>query len=224
MVRRALVVVDLQEDFLPPDGTLAIKEGRSIVPRINELIKGEQLRQWALVVATQDWHPANHACFASQHGVEPFTQREFARPQSEAGEKQMQVLWPDHCVQGTHGSRLAPSFADAFERIGDKTKTAVVRKGYLQDREFYSCFQDCWGLHHTEMESILQENQVDQVVFVGLAYDYCVLRSAVDCAKKWKSFVVKKLCKSVSPEKEDETDATYRKNGVVIVDDVSEIL
>ncbi|KAI5949326.1 PNC1 [Candida jiufengensis] len=174
MVKRALLVIDLQEDFLPPNGSLAIAEGRSIVEPITNLIK--QPQNWSLVVATQDWHPSNHTSFASQHNVEPFTELEFKHPESNQTKKQ--TVWPDHCVQDTFGSTIEKTFLTEFEKLS--IPKAIVKKGYLQDREYYSCFQDSWGLHHTELENLLKENEIDEVVIVGLAYDYCVLNSAID--------------------------------------------
>ncbi|KAI3406602.2 PNC1 [Candida oxycetoniae] len=225
MTKRALVVIDLQEDFLPPNGSLAIQDGRTIVPAINELLCESELKKWDLVVASQDWHPANHTSFASQHAVSPFTELEFQNP--ETGETKTQVVWPDHCIQGTHGACFAPSFANKLEKVqnGAISKAVVIKKGYLQDREYYSCFQDSWGLHHTEMKSVLETNKIDEAVFVGLAYDYCVMHSAIDCAKSgFKTYVVKSLCKSVDPEKINDTDEMYRINGVIIVDSISEII
>ena len=88
MTKLALVVVDLQEDFLPPDGSLAIKDGRSIVPDINKLLIDPKYK-WSLVIATQDWHPANHISFASQHNVDPYTELTFKHPKGRLIQLQM---------------------------------------------------------------------------------------------------------------------------------------
>ncbi|KAG5419557.1 PNC1 [Candida metapsilosis] len=220
MTRKALVVVDLQEDFLPPNGSLAIANGRSIVKPIIDLINPPLLNQWSLVIATQDWHPSDHTSFASQHGVKPFTELDFKHP--ETGEVKKQFVWPDHCVQGSAGAELESSFAKAFDGI-QSVPTANVKKGYLQDREYYSCFQDTWGLHHTEVKQTLLDHQIDEVVFVGLAFDYCVMNSAIDSAKSFKTYVVKSLSKSVTPENESKVDETYKNSGVIVVNEISDI-
>ncbi|KAI5970118.1 PNC1 [Candida margitis] len=221
MTKKALVVVDLQEDFLPPSGSLAIANGRSVVEPIIKLISDPYVKQWSLVIATQDWHPSNHTSFASQHGVEPFTELDFEHPES--GRVKKQFVWPIHCVQGSTGAELESKFSKAFGEI-DGVPTANVKKGYLQDREYYSCFQDTWGLHHTEMKQVLLDNAIDEVVFVGLAFDYCVLNSAIDSAKSFKTYVVKSLSKSVSPENDSKTEQLYKDAGVIVVDDISDII
>ncbi|KAI5959927.1 PNC1 [Candida pseudojiufengensis] len=220
MVNRALLVIDLQEDFLPPNGSLAITNGRSIVNPITQLIQEPLVQNWSLVVATQDWHPINHTSFASQHNVKPFTELEFKHPETKEIKKQF--VWPDHCVQETFGATIENTFLEVYEKL--KIPKAIVKKGYLQDREYYSCFQDSWGLHHTEIEKLLKDNKIDEVVVVGLAYDYCVLNSAIDSAKSFKTIVVKNLSESVSPESDSKTDEIYKKNGVILVNDISDIL
>lgn len=234
MKKTALIVVDLQEDFLPPNGSLAIKNGRSVIPKINQLLPSQDNHSkfdWSLIVATQDWHPPNHTSFASQHeNVAPFTEIEFIHPEKKLDPKtnqpivMNQIVWPDHCVQGIKGAQLEPLFANQFEKLTkqDDNNTApckIVKKGYLPDREYYSCFQDCWGLHHTELIDLLHEYDIENVVFVGLAYDFCVLSSAIDSAKNgFKTFVLKNYCESVYPEKINDTDKLYIDNGVTIVD------
>ncbi|CAX40866.1 nicotinamidase, putative [Candida dubliniensis CD36] len=232
MKKTALIIVDLQEDFLPPNGSLAIKNGRSVIPKINQLLPSPDKQNsidWSLIVATKDWHPPNHTSFASQHdNVSPFTEIEFIHPEKKLDPKtnqpivMNQIVWPDHCVQGTKGAQLEPSFANQFEKLSEQNSNAVphkiVEKGYLPDREYYSCFQDCWGLHHTELIDLLHEYDIENVVFVGLAYDFCVLRSAIDSVKNgFKTFVLKNYCESVYPEKINDTDKLYTDNGVIIV-------
>lgn len=218
----ALVVIDLQEDFLPSDGSLAVKEGRSIIPLVIDLLDIEKYN-WATVIATQDWHPSDHCSFASQHKVPPYTELEFKHPLGELDsegnmKKQKQFVWPDHCIQHTFGSKIEPQFEAKFQLLDPVLPKKVVRKGYLQDREYYSCFEDCWKLHKTEMEDYLRDNEITQVVFSGLAYDFCVLNSAVDCAKAgFQTYVLKDCCRSVFPEKETATDLIYTNAGIKII-------
>ncbi|KAG7662929.1 PNC1 [[Candida] subhashii] len=223
----ALVVIDLQEDFLPTHGSLAINEGRSIVPAINELITNKKYN-WSAIIATQDWHPRDHTSFASQHNVDPFSELEFKHPKGEIDAKTNEVntmkqyVWPDHCVQGTPGACIEASFLGVFNSIRPEVPKAIVKKGYLQDREYYSCFEDAWGIHHTEMEKLLRDNHITDVVFVGLAYDFCVLNSSLDCAKcGFNTFVLKNYSKSVYPDKEEETEKLYTERGVTIINDDS---
>lgn len=213
MTKVALVVVDLQEDFLPDKGSLAVPHGRDIITSINRLIDARKYK-WLAIIATQDWHPADHCSFASQHGVPPYTQLEFKHPLNDNSKTMTQYVWPDHCVQESYGATLEESFLTLFNTTQDVPKK-IVQKGYLKDREYYSCFQDCWKLHKTEMEDYLKELNITDVVFVGLAYDFCVLNSAVDCAAAgFNTYVIKLCTKSVYPEKEADTDKLYKDAGV----------
>lgn len=230
MLNVALVVIDLQEDFLPPNGSLAVPEGRTVVPEITKLLKTDKY-PWLAIVVTQDWHPANHCLFASQHGVKPYTEMEFEHPLGEKNSStgkvktQTQYVWPDHCVQESFGASVEKLFMDKFENLKDTLPTAVVKKGYLQDREYYLCFADCWRLHRTEMEQILLSNKITDVVFVGLAYDFCVLNSAVDCLEAgFKTHVIRNCSKSVYPDKVAETEKRYEDAGVKIVDNAEELM
>lgn len=223
----ALIVVDLQEDFLPPKGSLAIQDGRSIIPLINKLVMDYP---WSSVVATQDWHPVNHTSFASQHNVEPFTELEFNHPLGKLDDNTLQVItksqmvWPNHCIENTSGACLDPTFLATFNLIPANVDKVVIQKGMLQDREYYLCFQDCWNIHHTKLHDYLTKLNITDVVFVGLAYDYCVYNSAKDCATlNFNTFVVKSCCKSVAPESIDQTDTLYQKAGITILKSVEEV-
>lgn len=229
MLRVALIVVDLQEDFLPPDGSLAVAGGRDVVPRISSLLN-LAVYPWLAIVVTQDWHPPNHCLFALQHNVKPFSEVQFQHPLGEkncyTGEvkTQTQTVWPDHCVQGSHGAEVEALFLAAFEKITE-VPTKLVQKGFLQDREYYLCFSDCWKLHRTELEEYLEEHSITHVAFVGLAYDYCVLNSAIDCQNSgFAASVIRNCCKSVYPDKLAETERLYERAAVAMYDLADDML
>lgn len=224
----ALVIIDVQEDFLPPDGSLAVADGRSVIPRISALIDDKY--PWLAIVVTQDWHPYNHCLFASQNRVDPYTEKEFQHPlgekNSSTGEikTQKQIVWPDHCVQNSFGATVETLLLKKFEDVKN-IPTTIVKKGYLQDREYYLCFTDCWKLHKTEMEDFLVAHSITDVVFVGLAYDFCVLNSAVDCLQSgFTTYVLSDCCKSVYPDKLKETERLYEEAGVALVENSLKLL
>lgn len=160
MGKRALILVDIQNDFCP-GGALAVKDGDAIIPLVNQIQPG-----YDLVVATQDWHPASHKSFASNNpGKKP----------GELGELggQPQVMWPDHCVQGTPGAEFHPAL--------DMTRVArVFRKGMDPEVDSYSGFYDNGKVHATGLGDWLTDQGVDAVDVVGLATDYCVKWTALD--------------------------------------------
>lgn len=159
-MKQALVIVDVQNDFIP-GGALPAKDGEEVVPVINRV----QAR-FDLVVATQDWHPANHGSFASNHpGHEPGEIIDLHGLQ--------QILWPDHCVQGTWGAEL--------HRELDRSRIATIMyKGTDPAIDSYSTFFDNGHRKATGLESLLRSNAVRDVYLAGLATDYCVLWSARD--------------------------------------------
>eukprot|EP01134_Creolimax_fragrantissima_P007372 CFRG7372T1 len=163
----ALLVIDVQYDFLPPTGTLAVKEGNDIIPHVVRLINLYDGKK-RLVVATQDWHPAGHGSFASTHNKEVFSMGVL-------GGKD-QVMWPDHCVQGSRGSELH----DDLPR--DKI-SKVIRKGINTQVDSYSAFFDNNGESDTGLHDYLTKNEIDTVVICGLATDFCVAFSAIDAIK-----------------------------------------
>lgn len=158
--RDVLLVVDVQNDFMP-GGALAVPGGDEVVPLVNALA-----RRFANVVLTQDWHPPGHVSFASSHPA----RRPFERIRLPYGE---QILWPDHCVQGTAGAALHADFAIPHAQL-------VVRKGYHPDVDSYSTFVEADGTHTTGLTGYLRERGMRRVFLCGLATDFCVAWSAVD--------------------------------------------
>ncbi|HAH49064.1 bifunctional nicotinamidase/pyrazinamidase [Gimesia sp.] len=159
----ALILVDLQYDFMP-GGSLAVPEGDQVVSIANQL-----MADFDLVVATQDWHPPDHLSFASQH-----PDREIGE-QIELGGLE-QILWPDHCVQGTRGAEF---HADLNQTSIDK----VFPKGTDRLIDSYSGFYDNGHQKSTGLGEYLQEQQVKSVTVLGLATDFCVKWTALDAVK-----------------------------------------
>jgi len=157
-----LVVVDMQYDFLP-GGSLAVAGGDEIVPLINTLA-----RKFTNVVLTQDWHPADHISFASQHaGKNPFETIDLPYG--------IQVLWPDHCVWNTHGAALSADLDIPHGQL-------VIRKGYNRLIDSYSGFREADRQTPTGLAGYLKERDVGRLYVVGLATDFCVGWTAIDGA------------------------------------------
>lgn len=218
----ALLIIDLQEDFLPPEGALAVKDGRHLIPSIIGLL--DKQYNWGAIIATKDWHPPSHISFASNHKYKaPYDTKVLNSPDFEKGDTRQKehVLWPDHCLQDSFGSKFPAEFEHAFseiEKLGNVPCT-IIKKGYLEDREYYSCFKDIWGLHQTECSNFLKENNIKTVYVVGIAFDYCVLNSAIDSAKEgFHTVVLSDLTKAVFPENYDMTTIKYEEAGVKVRD------
>lgn len=160
----ALLIADIQNDFCP-GGALAVPEGDAIIPTVNELAE-----QFEHAIFTQDWHPPGHESFASSHpGHEQFDVIEV-----EYGE---QILWPEHCVQGTEGAEFHPDFnLDPAELI--------IRKGYHRDIDSYSAFYENDRETPTGLTGYLRERGIDTLFVGGLAADFCVKWSALDGRKE----------------------------------------
>jgi len=157
-----LIVVDLQYDFLP-GGSLAVAGGDEIVPLINTLAK-----KFTNVVFTQDWHPADHISFASQHaGKAPFQTIELPYG--------TQVLWPDHCMWNTHGAELSADLDIPHGQL-------IIRKGYNRQIDSYSGFQEADRETLTGLAGYLNERDIGRLYVVGLATDFCVGWTAIDAA------------------------------------------
>jgi len=161
--RDVLLVVDMQNDFIP-GGALAVKEGDLIVPLVNEL--GGRFEH---VILTQDWHTPGHASFASAHpGKKPFETIKLGYG--------TQVLWPDHCVQGTPG-------ADLHKDLKIPHAELIIRKGYRKQMDSYSAFFEADGKTTTGLSGYVKDRGFRQVYLVGLATDFCVCWSALDARK-----------------------------------------
>lgn len=162
-MKKVLILVDIQNDFVP-GGALAVPNGDEVVPVANRVMPN-----YNLIVATQDWHPANHQSFASQHSG-----KNVGDVIDLEGLKQ--VLWPDHCVQGTHGAELV-------DELNQKLINKIFHKGTDPNIDSYSGFFDNDHRKSTGLGDFLKQQRVDEVYILGLATDYCVKYTVLDSIK-----------------------------------------
>ncbi len=158
--RQVLLIVDVQNDFCP-GGALAVPDGDAVVPAVNRLAA-----EFLHIILTQDWHPPGHASFASSHpGKQPLETIEAAYGQ--------QILWPDHCVQGTSGADFHPALTAARAEL-------ILRKGFRAGIDSYSAFRENDRRTPTGLAAYLRERHFERLTVCGLATDFCVLFSALD--------------------------------------------
>jgi len=201
----ALIVIDPQLDFCP-GGALAVAGGDEIMAGIAGLAP-----LFELVVVTQDWHPKGHSSFASSHdGAVP-----FATTQMPYGE---QMLWPDHCVQGSAGADFHPALAPVLERAH-----LILRKGFHPGVDSYSAFYENDRTTRTGLAGYLRDKAVRRCVLVGLAYDFCVAYSAVDAVRDgFEAIVIRDLTRAIAMPgaaggtSADEAEARFRETGVAV--------
>jgi nicotinamidase/pyrazinamidase len=176
-----LIIVDVQNDFCP-GGALSVPRGDEIIPVVNSLAA-----RFRNVVLTQDWHPAGHWSFASSHpGRRPFDTIEASYGP--------QVLWPDHCVQGTLGARFHPALSAPHAAL-------VLRKGFNREIDSYSAFYENDRKTPTGLVGYLRERGLTRVFLAGLAFDFCVRYSAEDARREgFAAFVVEDACRAIDIE------------------------
>ncbi|KAF2404653.1 Isochorismatase hydrolase [Trichodelitschia bisporula] len=209
----ALIIVDFQEDFCPPNGSLAVPDARSITPTINRLLS----LPFAVRIATKDWHPANHISFASNHPAPnnmPFTNEITITNPHNPSETQTTRLWPNHCVQHTSGAALVPELD--IDRVQH-----VVEKGQDPRVEMYSAFADPFlspTVSRSGLADMLRAAEVTHVFIVGLALDYCVKFTALDAAKEgFATYVIAEGTKPVDPGAWADVGNTFAGNGVGLI-------
>lgn len=174
----ALIVIDVQNCFLP-GGSLAVKAGDQIIPVINALSK-----RFANVICTQDWHTPGHISFASSHpGKKPFDVIDLPYGK--------QVLWPDHCVQGTDGAALAKDLDLPHAQL-------VIHKGYNPKVDSYSAILEADRKTHTGLAGYLKERGISKLFLTGLATDFCVAWTAVDARNAgFRVWVIEDACRGI---------------------------
>ncbi|HOT27975.1 MAG TPA: bifunctional nicotinamidase/pyrazinamidase [Candidatus Ozemobacteraceae bacterium] len=185
---RGLILVDLQNDFMP-GGALAVAGGDETVQVANQVIPA-----FEFVVATQDWHPADHGSFAASHpGRKPGEIIKLAGLQ--------QILWPAHCVQNTPGAAF-------HQDLDPRVNRNVVRKGTIRDVDSYSGFFDNGGRHDTGLADLLRRHGVSDLFVMGLATDYCVKFTVLDaCRLGFRVSVIEAGCRAVNLTPEDGEQA-----------------
>lgn len=214
-MRSALIAIDVQNDFCPgytrvsgekrPAGALAVNEGDRVIKPLNSL--GKKFAQnGGTVIASADWHPPAHVSFASAH--------QGMQPGAILGAVKDQVLWPDHCVQGTEGA----CFHDHFDL---RPVNLILRKGFRQELDSYSAFFENDRKTPTGLDGFLQSLSIDTLLLGGLATDYCVLYSALDAVRRgYKTIVLIDAVQGVGYPQgsvERALDA-MREAGVLLVD------
>lgn len=195
---KTLIVIDMQNDFCP-GGALAVSGGDEIIAPINRLIE-----TFDVVILTQDWHPAEHTSFATNHpGATPYEITEMPYGP--------QVLWPPHCVIGSEGADFHPDL------ITDKADL-IIRKGFRPHIDSYSAFFDNDRETPTGLAGYLRERELNNLTFVGLAHDFCVAWSSVDAAKLgFDVTVIESACRAIDLEGSlDRARADMRAAGVVL--------
>jgi nicotinamidase/pyrazinamidase len=188
-----LLIIDVQLDFCP-GGQLAVPGGDSVVPQINRLAS-----HFEHIIFTQDWHPATHTSFASNHpGTQPFDQITL--------EYGPQTLWPDHCIQGTPGADFHPDLEITRAEL-------ILRKGFRPAIDSYSAFLENDKRTATGLAGYLRERDFRRIFLAGLAYDYCVRFSAVDAVHLgFEAVVIPDACRPIGTIA--ETEEEFAKVGV----------
>jgi nicotinamidase/pyrazinamidase len=190
----ALILVDIQNDFIP-GGSLPVPFGDQIIPLVNEL-----QNSFNLIVATQDWHPQGHKSFASAHAGK----NTFDKVMLHGLE---QVLWPDHCIQGSAGARFHSNL------VMNKVE-AIFRKGMDPEIDSYSGFYDNGYKKSTGLAGYLREHKVKKVFVCGLAGDYCVFYTAKDALKEnFETYIVEDATRSISAEGFEKAKAEIFSSG-----------
>ncbi|WVN89651.1 uncharacterized protein L203_104881 [Cryptococcus depauperatus CBS 7841] len=231
MNKTALIIVDVQNDFLPPNGSLAVSDGQAVLPVINKLL--DPFWDWTVVVASQDYHPRGHISFASTHPPHsPFSQLPLVNAY---GESYIQTLWPDHCIQGKSGSEIEAGLAEALTRHGN---VKVVCKGVHHQLEAYSAFQgimlatpfppiepsvnqkepEIVPPKSSELAEYLTQKGIEKVVIVGLATDFCVLQTALSSLScSFSTLLLAPGMRAISSKDERKAFDTVEKLGGVVL-------
>eukprot|EP01083_Nonionella_stella_P047809 127959_1 len=213
----ALIIVDMQYDFMPPDGSLQVKGGDELVAIVNDLRKKHE-KSFDLVALSMDWHPPNHCSFLSNNIKRVPEAKAFEICKLENGTDQ--VMWPNHCVQGSNGAKI---HKDLTTQQSDK----IILKGMDPAVDTYSAFMDNDKKSKTALHGLCQEAEITDIVCIGIAYDVCVGNTALDgAALGYKTYIVKEGAASVSKEGEEAMEKKFEEAKVTMtqIADLDEIL
>lgn len=215
----AVLIIDIQDDFTVPNsykknpkklGSLAVQEsGNEYVSRAISVTKALKQNGYE-IFASQDYHPANHMSFASNHrGKKPFQTLETTIPTKSGGRKNItQVLWPDHCVQGSDGADIL---------IPRNLLDTVIKKGTHPDCDSYSAFEDDSG-QETGLNDMLNKEGIKTIIIYGIATDYCVKFSVIDALKAGKQvYLVTDLCRGVDPDGSQQAIGDMQMKGANLI-------
>jgi nicotinamidase/pyrazinamidase len=201
----AVIVVDVQGDFTTAKkGTLAVPDtDEKFLKKVSDTTV-KLKKQGIVIYGTQDWHPADHISFATNHpGKKPFEAVQI--------DGRTQVLWPPHCVQNTEGAKVL---------VNNNLFQAIVKKGQNSKFDSYSGFQDDGGAK-TEMDNILKAAGVKKLIIYGIATDYCVKATAIDAATNgYKVVVIEGLSKGVAPDTTAKALEEMKAKGILILKDI----
>ncbi|KAJ5075585.1 pyrazinamidase/nicotinamidase [Anaeramoeba ignava] len=197
--KRAFIIVDVQNDGIQ-EGPLTVPKGSGVVPVINSIRKKNK---FDLIVLTQDWHPSNHSSFAINNNAELFSVKEL--------ETGPQIMWPVHCVQNTEGSQFV---SDLIREESD----IIIQKGTNPKVDSYSAFWNNNKSEKTDLEDILNQNNITDVYVCGLAYDYCVSFTAVGSVEcGFKTFFIEDATEGLEEETILKAKEKMEKIGVIFV-------
>jgi nicotinamidase/pyrazinamidase len=199
-----LVVIDVQNDFCP-GGALEVPHGEQVIGLIHKAAQ-----KFNHIILTQDWHPAGHSSFASSHpGRKPYETIEAPYG--------LQILWPDHCIQGTHGAELHPSLHLLQAEL-------ILRKGYRTGIDSYSAFFENDHTTPTGLGGYLRERGLNRAFFAGLAYDFCVCYSALDAQRLGlPAVVLREACCAIDINGSVKTiEEQFRQAGVIVTDRITD--
>ncbi len=203
---KALLIIDMQHDFMP-SGPLPVPQADTLIPIINDLMSC-----FPLVVATQDYHPVEHMSFGINHAGKTIGES------IQVGDL-TQILWPVHCVQGTHGAELVST-------LNIKSIDRVFQKGQLPHLDSYSAFFDNAHLNSTGLGEFLKEKGVKEIYLAGVALDYCVLASALDALELgFDVYLIEEACAGVNVQEGDCARAleSIQKRGGQVISSFSSI-
>lgn len=197
---KALIIVDVQNDFMPW-GSLPVAHADSILPAI----VSETQKNYTIVIASQDWHPASHNSFASNHSGK----KAFDKITLNGIE---QTLWPNHCVRHTYGAMLHPQLKRAKIHY-------ILKKGTDKNTDSYSVFTNNMGVIKQSLICVLNQNDIDEITFCGLAGDFCVAHSVNDAFKLgYKVRILTTGIKAISPSTYSTYLEQWKKQGAILID------